>query len=216
MAEQEAVDTSGLENDPAPDTTKDTPPADSGAEEADGNELPGAPEQEGDDEGNELPGAPEAPKGAPEKYEAFNLPEGFEFPEEALSKFTELAKSNGLSQEAAQNMVNFDIERTKAAEAAGIEADNKQVAEWEAANKKTHGDKYPEAYATAKRGFGVFSKETQQIFINAKFATNPQFFEDMIRLGKTISEDSFVKSETKVKDKTLRDKFSYVNKDYGK
>jgi hypothetical protein len=216
MAEQEAVDTSGLENDPAPDTTKDTPPADGEAETT--PELPGDPKDEGEQkEEVKLPGEPESPpQGAPEKYEAFNLPEGFEFPEEALNSFMELAKTNGLSQEAAQNLVNFDIERTKAAEAAAIEADNKQVAEWEATNKKTHGDKYPEAYATAKKGFGLFSKETQQIFIDAKFATNPQFFEDMVRLGKTISEDSFVPGETKVKEKTLRDTFAYVNKDYGK
>lgn len=55
------------------------------------------------------PKAPEAPKpeGAPEKYEAFKVPENFEIPEAQNKEITDTFKSLGLSQDQAQKLVDL-------------------------------------------------------------------------------------------------------------
>ncbi len=50
---------------------------------------------------------PDAPQGAPEKYEDFKLPEGFQFDKAQLEAATTLFKESGLTQEGAQKLVDF-------------------------------------------------------------------------------------------------------------
>lgn len=74
------------------------------------------------------PGA--KPQGAPEKYEAFKLPEGVALEGDALTKAQELFKSTGLSQEAAQSMVDFHVAQLQAAADAPLQAYNAMREEW--------------------------------------------------------------------------------------
>ena len=53
------------------------------------------------------PGEDGKPAGAPETYEAFKLPDGFTMNDAGQAKFTEWAKANNLSQEAAQAAVDM-------------------------------------------------------------------------------------------------------------
>jgi hypothetical protein len=53
------------------------------------------------------PGEPKPAEGAPEKYEAFKVPEGFEMPEERFKEAADLFKKHNLSQPAAQEMVDY-------------------------------------------------------------------------------------------------------------
>lgn len=55
--------------------------------------------------------------GAPEKYEPYKIPEGFELNEERVTAFNELAKKLNLSQAGAQEMINAHVDEvTKAME----------------------------------------------------------------------------------------------------
>ncbi|MCG7948033.1 MAG: hypothetical protein N0C84_16960 [Candidatus Thiodiazotropha taylori] len=52
-------------------------------------------------------------EGAPENYEAFNLPEGYSLEGERLDSFTEYAKANNLTQESAQKAVDLYLSMQK-------------------------------------------------------------------------------------------------------
>lgn len=65
------------------------------------------------------------PEGAPEKYEDFKVPEGFEFEPEGLKAAQDLFKSLNLPQAAAQQIVDLHAKELKAAlEASVNEVDN--------------------------------------------------------------------------------------------
>lgn len=49
----------------------------------------------------------DASSGAPEKYEAFKLPEGYEFDPDALKEVSGIFKDLGLNQDAAQKLVDY-------------------------------------------------------------------------------------------------------------
>ena len=68
--------------------------------------------------------------GAPEKYEPFTFPDGMALEGETLTKAQELFKSTGLSQEAAQSMVDFHVAQLQAAADAPLEAYNAMREEW--------------------------------------------------------------------------------------
>src|SRR6266567_1794885 len=57
----------------------------------------------------------EAPKGAPDKYEEFKVPDGFELDEDVAKEAGNLFKSSGLNQADAQKFVDFYIAKTKEA-----------------------------------------------------------------------------------------------------
>lgn len=77
------------------DSTKETKPEGSFLTETEGDK-PKAETKEG-----------EAKPGAPEKYEDFKVPEGFELDKDLLDEVTPIFRKNGLSQEAAQELIDF-------------------------------------------------------------------------------------------------------------
>lgn len=78
----------------------------------------------------EKPKEGEAATGAPEKYEAFRAPEGFQFAEAAMTEFTGVAKELGLSQDAAQKIVDVYAKHTAEQLAAPAKAWNDTVSAW--------------------------------------------------------------------------------------
>ena len=60
------------------------------------------------------PADPDAPAGAPEKYEDFTLPEGFEMPAELRTEAETLLKELNLPQDKAQKAVDFFTAKMKA------------------------------------------------------------------------------------------------------
>lgn len=61
-------------------------------------------------------------QGAPEKYEPWTLPEGFEIPEETAKEVDATFKELGISQEAGQKLVDFYAKQAQAALTAPYEA----------------------------------------------------------------------------------------------
>lgn len=85
--------------------------------------------------------AKEAPKGAPEKYESWKLPEGVKLTDGLNEAFTELARKAGLDQEGAQ----AQLDRLLTAQQAKVQEDlRSQVQGWGdalAADPELGGDK---------------------------------------------------------------------------
>jgi Ca2+-binding RTX toxin-like protein len=71
-----------------------------------------------------------APAGAPEKYEDFKLPEGVAVDAAAIEAFTPLAKELGLSQEAAQKLVDFQAAHLQAFKTAAAAEQEQAAAQW--------------------------------------------------------------------------------------
>lgn len=69
-------------------------------------------------------------KGAPEKYEDFKVPEGFTLDEEVAKDAGALFKKHGLSQTAAQELVDFYVKQTKEAFDAPFNAYQDKRQEW--------------------------------------------------------------------------------------
>jgi hypothetical protein len=134
--------------------------------------------------------------GAPEKYEDFKLPEGMQADPTTMGKFAEVAKKHGLTQEAAQEMVNLgaqmqagNAESIKAAIQAQGEAWGKEAL----ADKEFGGEKFEENLAVAKKGLDQFATpELKNLLVQTKLGNHPEVLRAFFRIGQAISEDGFV------------------------
>lgn len=103
-----------------------------------------------------------APEGAPEKYEAFKLPEGIELKGEQLEAATKLFKDLNLPQAAAQSLVDFHSAQLKAAATAGTETMNTMRSDWQAAVKADPeiGSRLPAVKAEVSRALDSLNNPT--------------------------------------------------------
>jgi hypothetical protein len=161
-------------------------------------------------------------KGAPDDYGDFEVLDGYEIPEENYKQFTEFGKKQGFSKDQMQAILNYDMDRSKAA----LEANaNKTVADKEAhankiagyieALKKQHGVNLKEVSIIADRAFNLyFHKDIRKELVDAGLSKHPALFNALHDIGKTISEDSIITGDTKVKGKNeggIKSFFSDLN-----
>lgn len=73
---------------------------------------------------------PAAKEGAPEKYEDYKVPEGFKIDAEAKTKADAVFKELGLSQDAAQKLVDLNQDLLKEVQAAPIKAYQDMIKTW--------------------------------------------------------------------------------------
>lgn len=147
------------------------------------------------------PGQPAAsaaqePKGAPEKYEAFKVPEGMQAQPALVDSFSAVAKKHGLSQEAAQELVTFQMEAMKA----DIASYDKRITEEKASipmlmakDPVLGGANAVGNLATMQRALVAFGSPELTAFLDAK-ETGPDIYLHFARfaykVGAAIKEDS--------------------------
>lgn len=183
--------TEGAQATTAETTTQNTASAD-GAQAATtdtGNNEGG--NTEGDEtEGDQAGG--KKPEGAPEKYE-FTNPEGVEFDSEVLAPYTEVAKELGLSQEAAQKILDKMGPTIQARQQAAIEATHGEWKNQTTTDKEIGGDKLAENLAVAKKALDTFgTPELRDLLVQTGLGNHPEIIRAFFRAGKQISEDSVV------------------------
>lgn len=132
------------------------------------------------------------PAGAPETYEDFTAPEGYNLTSELVGEFKTLAKDLNLTQEQAQKLIELDVKRHQSTGDALQQAS----AEW-AESAKTDaefgGDKLPESLASAKKALDAFGTPELRTLLNETgLGNHPDVIRFMVRAGKAISEDGFV------------------------
>jgi hypothetical protein len=95
----------------------------------------------------------EEPKGAPEKYEAFKVPEGFTLDEAVATEAGTLFKDLGLSQDQAQKLVDFHVAKSQEAFDAPFKVWEDQQNTWrkEVADDAQLGPRLPEIKANFSR-----------------------------------------------------------------
>ena len=125
---------------------------------------------------------------APEKYEDFKVPEGFNFNEEALGEYKDLAKELDLSQENAQKLVDYQIKLMQKQQATIDEYAKKEAETWKAETQKAFSK---EEIADAVRGFKSAPQDVQNMLAACGFDNHKSFVEFFMHVGKSIKEDKF-------------------------
>jgi uncharacterized sporulation protein YeaH/YhbH (DUF444 family) len=130
----------------------------------------------------------EKPEGAPEKYDAFKVPEGVTIDETAATEFGALAKELNLTQENAQKLVDYQVKFQQAQNARLDAVVKKQSDDWAAETLKSYKK---EDLADARRGFKSAPKDVQTMLAACGFDNHKSFVEFFMKVGKSLKEDKF-------------------------
>lgn len=147
------------------------------------------------------------PKGAPDKYEAFKLPEGLTLDTAVTAKFTGLAKELNLSQEQAQKLIDLQSELVINSGKAQVEAFAKTVAAWKDQTLKELGsdaDKKLSIAAKTKVLFGT--KELINLLDESGLGNHPEVVKFFIKIGEKVSEDKFAAGKGGAEEKSMADR----------
>lgn len=141
----------------------------------------------------------EQAEGAPEKYEAFTVPEGYEIDAPTMEKAQGIFKELNLSQEQAQKLVNFYSDQVKALTEAPAQAFEQMNTEWATRTKADpevgpHLDKVKETVSKALSSLG--DEKLIQEFRDAMNVTgvgnNPAFVKLLYRMSQRLVEGGHV------------------------
>lgn len=189
---------------PAVNTVQNEPVLNPAAEQAPpANQAPveTAPENKADKDGADAPlldptaqedkdkGESEL-HGAPEKYEAFAVPEGFAADDTALEAASGVFRELGLSQKGAQKLVDLYASQFSKAQTAGQEALVAQQKQWRETIRNT--PTYREDLGFAKRGMRALLKdeESVKLFTGSWLADHPVMFKLFANAGRLLGEDT--------------------------
>lgn len=192
--------------------------------------APAQPQQATDGQQPAAPaeGAPASPEGdagkaadpvVPEKYE-FTAPEGHTLDESVVSVFSEVAKELKLTQDAAQQLVDklapaLATATTKGAEAFfdGIGGAPATWAGQAKADKEFGGDKFDANLSVAHKAMTLATPEMRALLNKTRIGDHPEMVRWMYRVGKALSEDTFVGGQPKpaVPDDPAKKMFPYMN-----
>jgi hypothetical protein len=136
------------------------------------------------------------PSGPPEKYEDFKLPEGVTVDAAQIEGFKGLAKELGLTQEAAQKLVDFQA-ANEAAQVKKIgEFWDKQASDWLAeakADKEFGGAKFDESVAAANAALKQFgTPKLIEALQTYGMGNHPEVIRAFARVGQAIQNDKLV------------------------
>lgn len=140
------------------------------------------------------------PAGAPEKYEAFTVGEGLELDADVMTGFTDWAKANNISQEAAQQLVDLQsklasAETTGRAERLQKALDDQRTG-WETQIKSDPefgGDKFLATMETASKAMQAFGTPELRMLLNESgIGSHPELVKLFHRMGTALTEDKMV------------------------
>lgn len=137
--------------------------------------------------------------GAPEKYEAFKLPDGFTMDEALTKEATELFKGLNVSQDGGQKLVDFYTAKIREAADAPHKAYADMRADWQAkvAADPEIGSKLPEVKATVSRaldslGDAKLATEFREAMDLTGSGDHPAFIKVFYKLASQIVEGKAV------------------------
>lgn len=142
--------------------------------------------------------------GAPETYE-FKAPDGSEFDPKVIEKFSSVAKAQGLTQEAAQAILDEmgPVLAERSSEA--LASARAQWVEQARADKEFGGDKFDESLGAAKKAIETFATpELRQLLETSGLGDHPEVIRLMTRIGRAISPDSVVRGQPSAPAETDR------------
>lgn len=137
-----------------------------------------------------------AKEGAPEQYEDFQAPEGVQLDAELTGDLKTIAKELNLSQKDAQRVADLGpklLQKWQDSQAQAITQLREEWANTAKADKEYGGDALAENLAVAKQALDTFGTPELRALLNESGTGNhPELIRFMVRVGKTISSDTFV------------------------
>jgi hypothetical protein len=130
--------------------------------------------------------------GAPDKYD-LKAPEGREYDNEILAKFSDAAKNLNLTNEQAQGFLNEMGAALETRMTAQLKSVRQAWAESSTTDKEFGGDKLSENMSVAKRALDAFGTESLRSLLNESgLGNHPEIIRFMYRTGRAISQDTMV------------------------
>jgi hypothetical protein len=127
------------------------------------------------------------------EYAAFKVPDGFEFDAAQLTEMTALFKKHGLSQEAAQDLINTEVAKAQAADTQRTEAFNQLTKDWLEASKvdkEIGGEAFTQNIAHARLALTQFgTPELNELLSGYGIGNHPEVIRVFTRIGKLLKED---------------------------
>ena len=141
----------------------------------------------------------EATPVAPEEYEDFAIPEGFETDDDSVKQFSSMAKELDLSQDQAQKLLNKQAELSadmKAQnETARVQREQAWVDELKA-DAVIGGKNLPETVERANRTLrNLGTPELISLIKDNGYGNNPEIVKFMANIDKRLGEDSMVEGK---------------------
>jgi len=164
-----------------------------------------AADKKDDAESSDADGKADADKdeGAPEEYAEFKLPEGVELDKEQLEAFSPVAKELNLTQEKAQQLVDFYTQALKGQFDKQGEAWKETTDKWVAATKNDKefgGIDFDKNLGFARKAIDEFgSQELIEALNFSGMGNHPAVVRAFWKIGKAMAEDGFVSGGNKNK-----------------
>lgn len=192
MTESTSLVTEGVA--PAADPAAGAPAAATPAGDPAANPAPGGAAQDATAKKPEDGKADEGKaSGAPEKYEDFKLPEGFQVDQPVLEEAQALFKEAGLSQDQAQKLVDMWTGRQKAMQEGNAKAWTDLREGWvkEAkADKEFGGQKFDANLGKAKAALKAFgSPKLYEALEFSGMGDHPEVIRFLVKVGEAVGED---------------------------
>lgn len=135
------------------------------------------------------------PEGAPEKYE-FKAPEGKQYPSDLLEPFSAAAKEAGLSQDAAQKVLDTMAPKLAERQSEQVKAVQTGWADASKSDKDFGGEKLAKNLAVAKKGLEAYaSPELKTLLNDTGLGNHPEVIRMFLKVGQSVKEDTFVGGE---------------------
>lgn len=148
-------------------------------------------------------GEAEKPAGPPEKYEAFTLPDGLQADDAQLTEFGDFARDLGLSQEAAQKLLDRYAGVLSEPAKAYQQVQETWIGEIKA-DKEIGGANLEKSLGLAAKALDQFGGKQLREALNVTGAGNhPAIVRAFVAIGKAISEDTFVGGGKTAPEKSL-------------
>ena len=162
--------------------------------------------------------ADKAKQGAPEKYEAFTMPEGMKLDEELSSELQSAAKEMNLTQAQAQKVADMGAKQAAKFKAAFDDSVVKVRAEWAEqarADKEIGGEKLKENLGLAKKVMQAFGSESLGKFVEESgLGNHPEFIRLLWKVGQSVSEDKLVVGSKPANQEQGARTFAYGKSDH--
>jgi hypothetical protein len=131
-------------------------------------------------------------EGAPETY-AFVAPEGKTYDANILSAFEASAKEANLTQDAAQKLLDSMAPKIAERQTEQVLAINKEWLDSSKTDKEFGGDALDANLGIAKKALDKFgSPELSKLLGTTGLGNHPEVIRAFVKIGKTLSEDTFV------------------------
>jgi len=127
-------------------------------------------------------------------YSGLTLPEGYRADDPVFADAVKLFDAEKIAPETAQRLIDFTLERDKeiarAVNEHSMSTWTKQTTEWRASSEKEFS---PEALGEAKTALSrVFDRQTIAYLEGLGFTNHPGLIRGMVKVARSIKDDSFV------------------------